>query len=137
MQLSVNEEPTWENVIWCYYEYPRGPTPFVQLNMETWKKHGPNTKIMMVNDSNIRDLIPDLPEEYFMLPYASAKSDLLRAALLYHHGGLYMDTDFLVNKPLTEVFSKLNENDIVTYSDDEHKPSGECGRWFSSNFMAG
>lgn len=130
-------KPTWANTIWCYYEYPNGPTPFVKLNMETWRHHAPDMNIVMVNDTNIKELIPDLPQEYFMLPYASAKSDLLRAALLYHHGGLYTDTDFLVNRPVSEFVSKLEDHDIVTYSDNHDLPSGQCGRSFSSNFMAG
>ena len=62
----------------------------------------------MVNDTNVEKLIPDLPHEYFMLPYASAKSDLLRAALLYHHGGIYMDTDFLVNRPMCKFKLLMN-----------------------------
>eukprot|EP00928_Gymnodinium_smaydae_P046616 TRINITY_DN31064_c0_g1_i1.p1 TRINITY_DN31064_c0_g1~~TRINITY_DN31064_c0_g1_i1.p1 ORF type:complete len:780 (+),score=116.17 TRINITY_DN31064_c0_g1_i1:48-2387(+) len=127
----------WENKIWCYYEYPNGPPVHVQLNFKTWKRHGPELEIIMVNDSNVKEFIPDLPEEYFMLPYASAKSDLLRAALLFHHGGLYMDTDYLVMRPLREFMSKLRENDIVVASDDETSPSQKCGKYFSSNFMAG
>ena len=33
----------------------------------------------------------------------AAKSDIIRASVIYHHGGLYMDTDFLVMSSLTEV----------------------------------
>jgi mannosyltransferase OCH1-like enzyme len=131
------KSPEWEKKIWCYYEYPNGPSPLVKLNMETWAHHAPDLEVVMVNDSNVEKLIPDLPHEYFMLPYASAKSDLLRAALLYHHGGIYMDTDFLVNRPVSEFMSKLETHDIVTYSDEVNKPSGDCGKYFSSNFMAG
>merc|ERR1740117_473091 len=117
-------EKPYENVIWCFYDYKNGPSPFVKLNFATWRKHAPEMKIMMVNDSNVRDFIPDIPKEYFMLPYASAKSDFLRAALLYHHGGLYMDTDFLVGRPLREVMQKLDDgHDIVTYWDVENIPS--------------
>eukprot|EP00929_Paragymnodinium_shiwhaense_P013920 TRINITY_DN121768_c0_g1_i1.p1 TRINITY_DN121768_c0_g1~~TRINITY_DN121768_c0_g1_i1.p1 ORF type:complete len:909 (+),score=198.56 TRINITY_DN121768_c0_g1_i1:50-2776(+) len=135
---ATSEAAEWDNTIWCYYDYKNGPSPFVKLNMDTWRHHAPKMKIVMVNDSNIKELIPDLPDEYFMLPYASAKSDLLRAALLYHHGGIYMDTDFLVNGPVMEDFiGRLKENDIVTYSDDTGRPSGQCGKYFSSNFMAG
>ena len=35
----------------------------------------------------MRELVPDLPEEYFRLPYSAAKSDFLRYGMLYHHGG--------------------------------------------------
>ena len=39
--------------------------------------------------------IPDAPEELFRIPYEAAESDAIRYALLYHNGGIYMDTDFL------------------------------------------
>lgn len=51
---------------------------------------------VLINDHNVRIYVPDLPEEYFKLPYPSAKSDMIRYALLYHHGGIYMDPDMLV-----------------------------------------
>jgi hypothetical protein len=32
------------------------------------------------------------------MPSPAPKSDLIRYALLYHHGGLYMDADFVAVK---------------------------------------
>jgi len=92
-------------------------------------------QVMLVNDTNIKQYVPDLPDEFFRLPYDSAKSDFIRASILYHQGGVYMDTDFLLMKPLTDVIKKLEEYDVVGYADND-APSGDCGAHFSSNFLA-
>eukprot|EP00438_Fugacium_kawagutii_P029927 Skav232673 [mRNA] locus=scaffold698:292895:293987:+ [translate_table: standard] len=68
---------------------------------------------------NVKTWIPDMPDEYFRplgchlshaaatnllvtaswrMPSPAPKSDLIRYALLYHHGGLYMDADFVAVK---------------------------------------
>jgi len=125
--------------IYTYWNYGRGPDEFVKINQETWRAHAPpGTEIVLVNDTNFRKLVPDTPDEVFRMPYAAAFSDIVRAAVLYHHGGLYMDADFLVLGPLSEIFDKLDEGwDIVVYTDGGGT-SGPCGsEGFSSNFMAG
>ena len=57
--------------------------------MRTWRLHNPEMKIVLINESNVRDYIPDMPEEFWRQPYHASKSDIIRAAALYHHGGLY------------------------------------------------
>ncbi|CAE7943902.1 unnamed protein product, partial [Symbiodinium sp. KB8] len=70
---------------------------------------------IFLNEKNLREYIPDLPEEYFKLPYQACKSDVVRYAVIYHHGGIYMDTDFLVVQDLDPVIDVLNM-DLVSYS---------------------
>ena len=50
---------------------------------------------VLLHDLNVRIYVPDMPDEYFKLPYPSAKSDMVRYGVLYHHGGIYMDADLL------------------------------------------
>lgn len=125
--------------IYTYWDYGNDPRPIVALNIQTWLKHAPpDTELVLVNESNFLSLIPDAPDEIFRLPYAASKSDVVRAAVLYHHGGLYLDTDFIVMKPLSTIFAKLEEGwDVVSYSDDPSAVTGKCNSdHFSSNFMA-
>lgn len=98
-------DPRWDT-IWTYWDYPNGPDVAVQLNIDSWAKHAPNMKIVRINESNIREYVPDCPDEFFRFPYAAAKSDFVRASLLYHRGGVYMDTDFFVNEPHGRYFAK-------------------------------
>jgi len=126
--------------IYTYWEYDDDNLrPWTKLNVQSWLKHAPpGTELVLVNESNFHDLIPDAPEELFKLPYAACKSDVVRAAVLYHHGGLYLDTDFMVMKPLGTVFAKLEEGwDVVAYGDSRDGHTGKCkANSFTSNFMA-
>lgn len=125
--------------IFTYWDYPKGPSVFVQMNVDSWKRHAPaGTEIIFINETNIRDWVPDLPGEFFRLPYPAARSDFIRSWVLYHNGGLYMDTDFLVTGPLQPVYDTLDKGwDVVVYT-DAGEESGECNgiEAFSSNFMA-
>jgi len=135
---KVTESPATPK-IFTYWDYPEEISPLVELNVRSWLTHAPpGTELVRINDTNFRSFVPDTPDEIFKLPYAACKSDVVRAAVLYHHGGLYMDTDFVVMKDLSSVFHKLDEGwDVVAYSDNGGIPSGECrARGFTSNFMA-
>lgn len=124
--------------IWAFFEYPTGPGPWVELTMRTWQKHAPDWEIMRVNDSNIKWYVPDLPDEFYRVPYNAAKSDIVRASVLYHHGGVYMDTDFMLMRDLSPVEELLKTGDVVGYRSEGFPDLGanRCGDDFSSNFMA-
>lgn len=122
-------------VLW---EYTKKPPIFVLKNLESWQLHvrnrckGPIGPVLL-NDSNVELWIPDLPKEYFKLPYVACKSDFVRYAVLYHHGGVYMDTDFLVVKDLDEIIDLIPSHDLISYTTSgQHCKAGS----FSSNFMA-
>eukprot|EP00392_Amoebophrya_sp_AT5.2_P007527 g7542.t1 len=83
--------------------------PYMRLNLHSWRQHltvlHPTTKrvlieprIILLNNQNLKKYIPDAPEEYFRLPYSAAKSDAVRYAVLFHLGGIYMDTDILMQR---------------------------------------
>ncbi|CAJ1433578.1 unnamed protein product [Effrenium voratum] len=127
-----------------------------------WRRHsqGRCGEPVLINDENVQTYLPDLPEEYFRMPYSQAKSDIIRYGLLFHHGGIYMDTDFLVVKDLGEVLDLAQKYDLVSYTDALDGPfrgtsiwdelfstkrgwkqetileKRVCSRNFGSNFMA-
>eukprot|EP00978_Attheya_sp_CCMP212_P020648 scaffold59321_cov36-Attheya_sp.AAC.1 len=114
--------------MWVYDGYDSLP-PIMGLNMKTWRHHNPALQIQRVNDTTIRQFIPDLPDEFFKI-YDAAKADVFRAGVLYHQGGFYADTDFIMMRPLQDMVDRLKVADIVSYGDDD-----ECSTHFSSNFM--
>jgi len=117
------------------WEYPHNIPEFAQLNVESWHRHSNNRcETVMINDTNIMEYIPDMPTEYFQLPYTAAKSDMIRYALVYHHGGIYLDSDFLVADDISDIIDKLDTHDLVSYeSEGQHCEHGD----FSSNFLGG
>ena len=86
--------------LFTLWEYPNGAPEYVRINVESWRRHshGRCSEPIFLNEQNIRNFIPDLPEEYFRIPYQAAKSDVVRYAVIFHNGGIYMDTDFLVQE---------------------------------------
>lgn len=75
----------------------------------------PHFEIHMVDKHSIRKFVPDMPPEFDRLPYPAATSDLVRTALLAHHGGAYLDTDFLLAGPMAEYTGHLSKADFVGY----------------------
>lgn len=70
--------------------------------METWKKYLPDYEIIKWGDEECKDIISAnkyAKEAYEVKKYAFV-SDYLRLYVLYHYGGVYMDTDVQVFKSI-------------------------------------
>ena len=85
--------------------------------MQTWKcQQGDDWKIIIIHEvegvkNHYLEYIneTDLPKQFTKMTSIQAKSDLLRLALLYRHGGVWMDINIIL-------FSKL-ENFCLKESD--------------------
>lgn len=71
--------------------------------MESWKKYCPDYKIMAWNEQNF-----DISQNrYAQQAYEAKKyafvSDYVRLAVLYEYGGIYLDTDVELVRPLDEL----------------------------------
>mmetsp|Transcript_12796 Transcript_12796/g.22121 ORF Transcript_12796/g.22121 Transcript_12796/m.22121 type:complete len:372 (-) Transcript_12796:114-1229(-) len=131
VQLQCNIFSLWEKP-----SHLQQQPLFERLVLEAWRRHsdGLCKEPILVTDENVRELIPDIPEEYFRLPYPAAKSDFIRYAVLYHHGGVYIDFDMLTVKDVDDIVEKAKALDLVSYS--EGRDGGDC-KGFSSNFLGG
>lgn len=54
---------------------------------------------------------PSALERYDSFPWAIQRSDMSRYAILYEEGGLYMDLDYKLKKPLTQIYAWLDANE--------------------------
>jgi len=139
-QVSLNALPSSipEKIpVWILYDYPAGSEEtFINLNVKALRRHADPSRfvINLVNSTNIRQFIPDLPAQYDRLPDHGARSDLIRAALMSHHGGVYLDADVLVTRDLTWITDKLADHDFVSYTVGGQNCSNGI---FSSNVIAG
>jgi len=142
---AATEPYKWDGPIpvWLWYEYNKdtlgyenGIPGYMKLDLELLKSFAkaPKFVVHMVSSENIRDFIPDMVEEFDRLPYPAATSDLIRTVLLARHGGVYLDTDFLVTEPMEVVTDLLDAYEFVAYESFAQNCSKGV---FSSNFIAG
>lgn len=77
----------------------------VQKCMRSWKKYCPGYEIVEWNESNFD--VNEIP--YTAQAYACGKwafvSDYARLKVIYEHGGIYLDTDVELKKPLDSLLS--------------------------------
>lgn len=79
----------------------------VKRYIKTWKKYCPDYEIKEWNESNF-----DVKQNQYCREAYEAKkwafvSDYVRLKVLYDYGGVYMDTDVEVCKPLDHSLGKL------------------------------
>lgn len=84
-----------------YCWFGRSQMPKLALKcIESWKKYCPDYQIKEWNEDNFDlDLYPYVREAYDARKFAFV-TDVVRLYALYHEGGIYMDTDVEVIKPL-------------------------------------
>ena len=94
-----------------YCWFGNNPKPAAMLRyIENWQKILPNYEIREWNETNFDiECCPYVQEAYQERKYAFV-SDYARLYALYHHGGIYLDTDVEVMKDLTPL---LNEADCI------------------------
>ena len=87
-----------------YCWFGRNPLPALAVKcIESWKKYLPDYEIKEWNEDNFDvNMIPYTKEAYEAKKYAFV-SDYARFWILYHHGGLYFDTDVEVIKPMDDI----------------------------------
>jgi len=133
---GIYRDPSKCNIftLWEKDEEGKDVALMPRLVLETWRRHtrGLCNDPVLISDENVRELVPDLPEEYFRLPYSAAKSDFLRYGMLYHHGGIFIDFDMVAMDDMDDIVGMAHTLDLLSYSPHDEK----CND-FSSNFLGG
>lgn len=119
-----------------YCWFGRGKMPELALRcIESWKKYLPNYEIKEWNEDNFDlDLYPYAREAYDNRKFAFV-TDVVRLYVLYHEGGVYMDTDVEVLKSLDPF---LHHNAFSGFEDERNIPTGimaseKGGQWAKEN----
>ena len=68
--------------------------------IESWKRYCPDYKIIEWNESNFDLDCSDFVKEAYQAKKWAFVSDYARLKIIYDHGGIYLDTDVEVIKPL-------------------------------------
>lgn len=75
---------------------------FVLDCIASWKKHLPDYTIMEWNNASLENIKNQYVEEAFRNQKWAFVSDYLRLYALYHHGGIYLDTDCEITQNIDE-----------------------------------
>lgn len=119
---------------YCWF----GGNPMPKLAREcikSWKKYCPDFEIKEWNESNFDlDMYPYAREAYDAKKYAFV-TDVVRLYALYHEGGVYMDTDVELLKPLTPF---LHHHAFSGFEAEDAVPTGimaseKGGKWAQEN----
>lgn len=84
---------------YCWFGNKEKP-PIIIDCINSWKKHMPTWEIIEWNEHNFDLSQNSFAQEAFDKKRYAFVTDYCRLKLLYDHGGLYMDSDMLVVKPL-------------------------------------
>ena len=85
-----------------YCWYGRGKlSSEIEMCIASWKRYCPDYEIKRWDEDNLPMDIPWVHDAYKHRKYAFV-ADYMRFYVLYHEGGIYMDTDMLLIKPIDE-----------------------------------
>jgi len=100
-------------IIWSYWDNPDKIPKTVKMCMESWKKYNPDYEIILLNKKTYKGYVNipvDIANHYNYHDTDARFSDLIRLYALAEHGGVWIDSTILLNKPLDDwLFPKYGE----------------------------
>lgn len=106
-----------KRIIFCWFGGKEKPQNVMNC-IQTWKDKMPEWEYLEINESNFDINYNEYVKEAYKNRMWAYVSDVARLWALYNYGGIYMDTDVEVYKPLDEF---LNE-EAFTGFECEHYP---------------
>jgi mannosyltransferase OCH1-like enzyme len=92
--------------------------------IESWKKYMPDYEIIEWNEDNFDINCNEFCKQAYENKKYAFASDVARLKVLYEHGGIYMDTDVEVYKPLDDF---LNEEGFTGFEDVHYPVTATMG----------
>ncbi len=121
-----------------YCWFGMGHMPKIALKcIASWKKYLPDYELKKWDENNFDiDMYPYVREAYDKRKFAFV-TDVVRLYALYHEGGIYMDTDVEVLRPLDKF---LNHVAFSGFESDINIPTGimaseKGGKWVKDNLQ--
>lgn len=121
-------------IIWTFWGSGWSDAPIVVRKcLRTWHQHHPDWVIHELTDHNLSDfinlneIIPDIEDK--VLPY-EALTDIIRIALLYKYGGVWVDSTLYCNQSLNTWLPDALRNGFFAFSNPG--PDRMISSWFLS-----
>lgn len=110
-----------KKIHYCWFGGNEKPKS-VQKCIDSWKKYCSDYEIIEWNESNFDiHCLPFAEQAYEAKKYAFV-TDVARLMIVYEHGGIYMDTDVEVIKPLDDL---LENKAYMSFENDENVNTGQ------------
>ena len=97
--MEVQENKIPKRIIYCWFGGKEKPDN-IKNCIATWKEHMPDWEYLEINESNFDININQFVKGAYENKKWAFVSDVARLWALYEYGGIYMDTDVTVYKPL-------------------------------------
>jgi hypothetical protein len=116
------KQNTSETKIYNVYTYwhDENLPVFNKYCIDTWKKHNPDFNIIVLNDTTIHEYIKEFPINIDKL-IKQHKSDYIRTYLLYHYGGIWLDSSIILKTSLDNIFNFDNINKLQMFHSKTYK----------------
>jgi len=102
--------------VFQYWESKPGTTPpeYLELCDETIRHNcGRDFEIVLLNEKTMFDWLPGLRTDILNLKTIAHRADYIRWKLLYEYGGIWLDRDFIITKPLIDIYYFLGDFDFI------------------------
>lgn len=124
-----------------YCWFGRGEMPELAIKcIESWHKHMPGYQYKLWNEDNFDINTNQYVKEAYEARKFAFVTDYVRLYALFNEGGIYMDTDVEVFRPLDNL---LNNSAFAGFEGSKYSPVGTCiiasepnGTWISEYLMS-
>ena len=112
------------DAIWLFWEPLKdyGTPEYIDLCLDTIKKHSAGHPVHIVNRSNLNQFIPvEIRDDVWSLPDIATVSDFIRVVLLFYNGGIWMDIDTVVFRSVQPLFDVFDDFEFFGYGWEQGK----------------
>lgn len=101
--------------------------PFIQLCDESIQYYCDQTPVRRIHltPENLSEYL-ELPPKWHSMKNPAQKSDILRASLLYHYGGIWLDSDVVAVEPMDKLIECLNLTEFFCFRLDDEDVTMSC-----------
>ena len=114
-------------VIYGFWESDR-PNKIIDECIQTWYKHNPNWKIILLNNSNVNEYAP----ESLSIPCNSIQqfTDFVRLEILSKYGGVWLDVSIYMNTSLDNILKNYTQYELIGFKNPIRRDTYVMENWF-------
>lgn len=101
--------------IWQYWESQPAAPPYVQLCLETVRRHLGEARHVLLDEDTVEAWLPQLDPSWRRLAETAHRADYIRSRLLERYGGVWLDADAIVLKDLSRLYAEAVDADLLCW----------------------